>query len=89
METLGLTLADLYDRPMAGGPRGVVQLVVPAQDLLVILDHEVTVAVLILHDIVTRRQVNERQVQRLALAAARIGKARDMVNSAKVSSRAA
>jgi hypothetical protein len=62
---------------------------IPARDLLVILDHETTVAVLILNDIVTRRTANESQVQRLCQAAARIGKARDMANPAKGSGRAA
>jgi hypothetical protein len=55
----------------------------------VILDHEITVAMLILLEIVERRKVNEAQVQRLIQAAARIGKARDMANPAKVDSRAA
>ena len=52
-------------------------------DLLVIVDHEVTVAMLILNDIVTGRTVNQGQVLRLCQAAARIGKARDMVHPTK------
>jgi hypothetical protein len=60
----------------------------PVRDLLVILDHEITVAVLILDEIVKRRSVNEGQVQRLCQAAARIGKARDIASPAKANSHA-
>lgn len=62
---------------------------IPARDLLVILDHELTVAVLILHDVTQRRMVNEGQVGRLVQAAARVGKARDMANPARVDRHAA
>lgn len=89
MEALGLSLSHLYERPLSKGFVGQIRPAIPASDLLLILDHETTVAVLILDEIVTRRTVSEGQVQRLTLAAARIGKARDMASPAKVRNHAA
>jgi hypothetical protein len=89
VEALGLTLGDLYDRPLGVAGFEVSHSAIPARDLLEILDHEIVVAVLVLNDIVQRRKVNESQVERLVQAAARIGKARDMANPAKGSRRAA
>jgi hypothetical protein len=60
------------------------QLAIPARDLLAILDHELTVAVLILHEIVSTRKVGAGHVDRLIQAAARISKARVIANPAKV-----
>jgi hypothetical protein len=89
VEALGLTLGDLYDRSLTREYLEQVHSPIPARDLLVILDHELTVVVLILEDIVTRRTANKAQVQRLCQAAARIGRARDMANPAKVTRHAA
>jgi hypothetical protein len=88
VSALGLTLTDLFEashdhRSAQTHSR------IPAADLLVILDHELTVTVLILDDVVSRRTVNESQIQRLCQAAARIGKARDMAKPAKVNRHAA
>jgi hypothetical protein len=77
---LGLTMADLFP----DGCRGEFHAAharVPTRDLLIILDHEITVAVLILDEIVAKRMVSESQVQRLCEAAARIAKARDMTHA--------
>lgn len=49
----------------------------PARDLLHVLDHEIMVATLILADVLEGRSVDEAQWQRLAAAAARIGRAHD------------
>jgi hypothetical protein len=57
---------------------------IPARDLLVILDHEITVAVLILHEIITTRKVGAGHFDRLLQASARISKARVIANPAKV-----
>lgn len=88
MEAVGLSLSDLYERPL-GHHQAPTYSRIPASDLLVILDHEITVSALILDDIVKRRTVNEGQIQRLCQAAARVGKARDMSHPEKVNCRAA
>lgn len=87
VEAIGLKLSDLYDAPL--GERPAVHSTIPARDLLEILDHEITVAVLILNDVTQRRTVTESQIQRLIQAAARLGKARDMANPARASRHAA
>lgn len=56
---------------------------IQARDLLVILDHELTVAVLILNEITEGRKVNQSQVDRLIQAAQRVGKARALANPAR------
>jgi hypothetical protein len=84
---LGLTVGDLFAKPL--GEFRPAQSAIPARDVLVLLDHEITVAVIILDEIVTRRKVNEGQLQRLMTASERIGKARDIACPAKVASRAA
>ncbi len=75
LAALGLTLADLFEKPLGNLPPSHSK--IPARDLLQILDHEVTVAALIVADILAARTVNEAQWQRLATAARRIGEARD------------
>src|SRR5665213_1480926 len=82
MEAIGLSLADLFTEPLGHHIPSQFSRIPPG-DLLVILDHELTVAVLILADIVSRRTVNEGQIQRLCQAAGRIGSARDMANPEK------
>jgi hypothetical protein len=79
IDALGLRTGDLFDRHLSGyqgfGPS---HTTIPARDLLVLLDHEIAVAVLILVDVITRRTANESQIQRLMQASARIGQARDL-----------
>jgi hypothetical protein len=87
LTALGLTLGDLFAKPL--GEFRPSQSAIPARELLALLDHEITVAVLILDDIVTRRKVNEGQLQRLMAASARVGKARDIACPAKLASHAA
>ena len=88
LAAIGLPMSDLFPDRLLQHSYSASHSSIPARDLLVILDHEVTVAVLILNDIVTRRTVNEGQVQRLCQAAARIGKARDMVSPARIAAHA-
>ena len=83
LAALGLSLSDLFEKPLAH-QAATSQSKTPARDILEALDHEITVAVLILDDVVRRRRVGENDVTRLAQAAARIGAARDMANPAKV-----
>jgi hypothetical protein len=56
---------------------------IPARDLLVILDHELTVAVLILHEIVSTRKIGASHFKRLLQASARVSTARVIANPAK------
>jgi hypothetical protein len=85
LAALGLSLSDLFDKPLAqcAGPVSRI----PAVDLLVILDHEITVAVLILHEIISTRKAGQGHFERLMRAAARMGKARVIANPAKVTLR--
>ncbi len=84
LSAIGLTMSDLFPaRPREHG-YAAAQTAIPARELLIILDHEITVAALILNDAVTRRAVSQSDVQRLMQAAARIGKARDMANPSMV-----
>ena len=87
LAALGLTVGDLFAKPL--GEFRPSQSAVPARDLLALLDHEITVAVIILDEIVARRRVNEAQLRRLMTASTRVGKARDIACPAKVPSRAA
>ncbi|HVZ36446.1 MAG TPA: hypothetical protein VG963_28650, partial [Polyangiaceae bacterium] len=57
---------------------------IPARDLLAIADHEITVASLIVADVLAQRTADEAQWQRLALAASRIGRARDHASPMEV-----
>lgn len=57
---------------------------IPARDLLVILDHEITVVVLILQEIVSTRKIGAGHFERLLKASARVSKARVIANPAKV-----
>jgi hypothetical protein len=89
LAALGLTVSDLFERPFSNSRAfGPTRNGIPPRDLLVILDHELTVVVLILNDIVCRRTVSESQVQRLVRAACRIGRARDAANPARISNAA-
>jgi hypothetical protein len=87
LAALGLSMADLFEKPLAHSflrTHGSI----PARDVLEALDHEITVAALIVADIADERHVAPDQFERLNLAAARIAAARDMTNPARVSSRA-
>jgi len=84
---IGLTFADQFPRRL--GEFKPTSSRIPAPDLLIVRDHEPVVATLILNDVLQRRVVNESQVQRLAKAASRVGRARHMANPAKAASHAA
>ncbi len=88
LSAVGLTLADLYTRPLSGARPADgysrIQSRLSASDALVALDHELTVAVLILSDIVAQRRISETKLSRLIQAAARIGAARDLMSPAEV-----
>ncbi len=81
---IGLELKDLFDKPIDDYVEPS-HSAIPARDLLVLLDHEITVAVIILDEVIRLRSIRESQVQRLTEASARIGQARDIAFPAKVS----
>jgi hypothetical protein len=76
LAALGLQMSDLFERPLghhfAPSKSGI-----PARDLLMILSEEVTVVAIIATDILEKRVIDDTDWQRLAQAAARIGRARD------------
>jgi hypothetical protein len=83
LESLGLNWAALFPE---GGHQTAPpsQSQIPARDLLAILDHEITVAVFILDDVVNQRTVKPSQLHRLIEASARVSKARIIANPERV-----
>jgi hypothetical protein len=84
LAAIGLGLKDLFERPLAHHVAPI-HSAIPARDLLVLLDHEIVVAVLILDDVIRRRAIKESELSRLMQASALIGQARDLAAPAKVS----
>lgn len=82
LSAIGLAMSDLF--PARIGDREPRALRISPVDLLIILDHELLVAAIILREIVRDRVARESQVTRLSQSAARVGKARDMVAALKV-----
>lgn len=83
LDSLGLAWSALF---AADGHRDAPpsQSTIPARDLLVILDHELTVAVLILYEIISTRKIGTGHFERLCAALRRVAKARVIANPAKV-----
>jgi hypothetical protein len=84
LAAIGLELKDLFERPL-NHHVAPTHSSIPARDLLVLLDHEITVAVLILAAVIERRAIIESELSRLMQASALIGQARDIAYPAKVS----
>jgi hypothetical protein len=82
LDSLGLEWSALFPK---GGHRDAPpsRSTIPARDLLVILDHELTVVVMILQEIITTRKVGPGHFDRLIKAVGRIAKARVIANPAK------
>ena len=74
LDTLGLKVSELFppgDRPMhAAKPN---RRPWSAQQLLTLAEREIRVATFVISDIVERRAVNTDEIQRLVLAAGRLG----------------
>jgi hypothetical protein len=77
LAALGLTLGDLFPERLPGHNYPQPHSRIPVRDLLEAIDHEITVAAIILADARLARAVTDEQWQRVAQAAARIGAARD------------
>lgn len=75
LETIGLTLSDLFEKPLGNLASSHSQ--IPSRDLLEIINHEIIVAAIILADVRLSRAISDEQWMRIAQAAARIGGARD------------
>jgi hypothetical protein len=75
-------LRDLFPKPLAGdGREGGSQRSharIPASDVLILLHHEITQAVLILYPVLQQRSISEEDWDRLGKAYVRISRARDM-----------
>ena len=84
----GLTLADLFERPL-GQQFQPSHSTIPARDVLAAVSHEIDAVVLLLDEIIDGRGVTQVAWERLALAAARLGAARDQVNPARAAAREA
>jgi hypothetical protein len=78
LDAIGLTFSDLFDAPLALrlNPRSAR---FTARDLLDVISEEVTVVAVMASDILERRSISHDDWARLALAARRIGAARDHV----------
>jgi hypothetical protein len=76
LNKLGLQLGDLFPQRLPAYSYPATHSRVPAADLLTAINHEVTVACLILEDICRQGTVTEAQRARLFEAAALIGTAR-------------
>jgi len=75
LAALGLTLADLFEKPVAQGAPPTSSRIA-ARDLLLLLDEEIIAAAIIAADILNKRAITEEQWHRLAAAARRIGQVR-------------
>lgn len=79
IEAMGLTLSDLFDKPVEHytAPS---HSRIPARDVLELVSREIDVAIILLTRVLDARSISEPQWQRLAQASARIGRARDHVH---------
>jgi len=76
VDALGLTLADLFDRPLGNHYRPT-KGTIPARDLLEIIDQEALVVAMIALRFGDTKELSDEDLDRLKTAAARIGRARD------------
>ena len=81
LQAVDLTISDLFPQPLrragSDGGRGSTTVRIPASDLLEILSAETSVVAILAADLLDGRAIGSRDWQRLALAAARIHRARD------------
>jgi hypothetical protein len=75
LTALGLTMCDLFEAPL-GHHFKPSKSRISARDLLDVISEEMSVVAIIATDLVDKRAISETDWQRLAQAAARIGRAR-------------
>ena len=84
LDAVGLTLADLFDKPLTGmgpaGGYGSSRSRIPAVDLLELISEETSVVGIIAGQLLDNRAITETDWQRLAQAASRIHRARDHIH---------
>jgi len=84
LTAVGLTLSDLFEKPLAGSGSagGYVKSHsrIPARDLLEIVSQELSLVAIIVCEWLDRRSVTEADWKRFATAAARIQRARDHIH---------
>lgn len=73
---VGLSLADLFDRPLAHQAPPT-RLRIPARDLLEVISAEVSVVAIVAADMLQKKTIGKADWQRFATAASRIHRARD------------
>jgi DNA primase len=76
MQAVGLSLSDLFESPL-GHYFKPSKSRIPARDLLEIMSEETSIVAIIAADLLEKRAISDADWQRLAQAAARIGRARD------------
>lgn len=76
LAALGLTLADLFEKPL-GNQVAATNSRIPACDLLEIISEETSIVAIIAADFLAQKSIGDTDWQRLATAAARIHRARD------------
>ncbi|CAN5158876.1 hypothetical protein BH24PSE2_BH24PSE2_17520 [soil metagenome] len=83
LHALGLRMSDLFPEPLAHhvAPS---RSRIPAADLLAIIDRHAMLVTIIAADVLEHREIDEPTWRRLAQAASRIGRARDMATPARV-----
>jgi hypothetical protein len=79
LAAMGLTLSDLFDKPIEHytAPS---HSRVPARDVLELVSREIDVAMMLLTRVLDAKSISEPEWKRLAQASARIGRARDHVH---------
>lgn len=78
VHAIGLELADLFsESPDPSKPSKPRRRRIPASDVLAAISHEVHVVAVIAADVLAHKEIDDETWDRLALAVARIGDARD------------
>jgi hypothetical protein len=76
LAAIGLEMGDLFEKPLGQFlPQS--HSGIPARDILAVVDGELLTAIAILDDIVARRAATPAEIERLTVAAGRIGRAKD------------
>jgi hypothetical protein len=80
LDSLGLGWSALFPERLLGHNHPAPHSRIRARDLLEIISEEVSLVAIVAADLLAQKRISETDWQRLAQAAARIGRARDHVN---------